>query len=86
MGLPRAAIVGCNGNCEVGEGNCTYDSDCAGNLKCFKRPANAKRSVPGVYVEDLPENLNGMNLCYDPNYTKMNRMYAVDRGGSGCTS
>lgn len=69
--------------CDVGEGDCDYDSDCKGRLKCLQ--TNRKRaSVPGVYMEN---NIHtGLDICYDPLYTKTRLSPAYNRGDKGCTS
>jgi hypothetical protein len=39
-----------NGNCNICEGDCDFDSDCAGNLKCYQRDS-LMSSVPGCTGE-----------------------------------
>lgn len=51
-----------NGNCDECEGNCDDDSDCAGNLKCWKR-SYSHSNVPGCATGDLHPN---KNFCYKP--------------------
>lgn len=52
----------CNGNCGECEGNCASDSDCAANLKCWKRE-HPHSNVPGCATGDLHPN---KNFCYKP--------------------
>ena len=48
-----------NGNCDECEGNCDDDSDCAGNLKCWKRE-HSHSNVPGCATGGAG------NYCYKP--------------------
>lgn len=69
--------------CDIGEGDCDSDAECADGLKCFQR--NVRRSIPGLYVEHLPTQFDNWDFCYDPNYWHYSKMYAAHRGADGCT-
>ena len=58
---PTKALIikTCNGNCDECEGNCDDDSDCAGNLKCWKRE-HSHSNVPGCATGGAG------NFCYKP--------------------
>ena len=50
---PRLKSLGrdaCDGGCNACEGDCDFDSDCAGNLKCYQRDS-LMSSVPGCTGE-----------------------------------
>ena len=50
-----------NGNCDECEGSCASDSDCAGNLKCWKR-SYSHSNVPGCATGGVANE----NYCYKP--------------------
>lgn len=60
--------------CQVGEGDCDSNDDCAGNLECFQRERH--ETVPGVDgIALIPGHYD---VCYDPNWEGL--MMANNRG------
>lgn len=47
------------------EGECFYDTDCEGELKCLERDGN--EPVPGCTETTSADQNYGVNFCYDPN-------------------
>lgn len=63
--LKSLNIIATNANCDINlcnrcEGNCATDSDCAGNLKCWKR-SYSHSTVPGCATGG-----EAKNYCYEP--------------------
>ena len=57
---------GCSSSfpCDACEGDCDYDSDCAGHLKCFQRIGNVA-GPSGCSQSGL---VDDSDYCYDPSY------------------
>ncbi len=51
--------------CDVCQGDCDEDEDCAGKLKCFKRYDGEYTQVPGCTVGGSAD-ISGADYCYDP--------------------
>ena len=70
--LKTLNIIATNPDCKINqcnrcEGNCADDSDCAGNLKCWKR-AHSHSTVPGCATCDgtSATGCGTSNYCYEP--------------------
>ena len=61
--------------CEACQGDCNYDSDCAGKLQCFQRSGN--EAVPGCKIGGSGDRTE-YDYCYEP--------FLISKGKDGCTS
>ena len=63
--------------CKKCEGDCDYDSDCEGRLKCFQR--KNFEAVPGCEGEGGARDMYAKDICYDPSVP------SVSPGAENCT-
>lgn len=83
VNMPEKKVCSAVQTCGVGQGVCTLDEHCWGELKCFLRTAG--QPVPGVeQVEKFFTSTEG--VCYDPKWSGVQPPVLRASGACSCAN